>query len=441
MELPSDLAELLSIPSVSAQPAHAVDMAACAEWLEQRFTKAGLSAQIFPTPGHPLVFAQRQVDPALPTVLIYGHYDVQPPEPLELWHTSPFEPTVREGKVYARGASDNKGQFYCHLRAVEELGDNLAVNVKFLIEGEEEIGSQNLAPFIWAYRELLACDLVLISDSAMVAPGIPALTYGLRGLAGLEARVTGPDHDLHSGAYGGVAPNPVDAVALLLASLKDRAGKVTVPGFYDQVEDLDPEERALFAQVPLDEEAFLAATGSLALRGEPGFTPLERAWARPALDINGVYGGYQGAGSKTVIPAEAGFKITVRLVPNQDPEQVNRALEAHLRSVLPEGFGLEVSFKEPGSPAVIVSRDHPAVKAAQTALRQIHGREPLFVREGGSIPVVGMFQEVLQVPMVLIGLGLPDDRLHSPNEKIDLKNLADGIAVGKRFLELLPEFL
>ena len=441
MELPGDLTELLSIPSVSAQPAHATDMRACAEWLQRRFTRAGLTAEILPTGGHPLVFAQRQIDPGLPTVLIYGHYDVQPPEPLELWHTPPFEPTVREGKVYARGASDNKGQFYCHLRAVEDLGADLAVNVKFLIEGEEEIGSQNLERFIRANQELLAADLVLISDSAMVAPGIPALTYGLRGLAGLEAKITGPDHDLHSGAYGGVAPNPIDAVALLLASLKDRAGKVTVPGFYDQVVDLEPEERELFAQVPLDEPAFLRATGAPALRGEAGFTPAERAWARPALDVNGVFGGYQGAGSKTVIPAEAGFKITVRLVPNQKPEEVTRAIEAHLRSVLPEGFGLEVSFKEPGSPAVLVSRQHPAVQAAREALREVHGREPNFVREGGSIPVVGMFKEILSAPVVLIGLGLPDDRLHSPNEKLDLKNLADGIAVGRRFLELLPQYL
>ena len=434
------LLEFLSIPSVSADPRHKEDTERAARWLGDRLAEAGFSVEIAPTPGHPIVYAEKLVDASAPTVLVYGHYDVQPPDPLELWETPPFEPTIKDGKIYARGASDDKGQVFAHVAAAMQLAGDLPVNLKFLIEGEEEVGSPNLVPFVKAHRERLAADAVLISDSPMFAPGLPTLTYGLRGLAYLEVRLRGLARDVHSGAYGGAVPNAAHAAAWMIARLKDPMGWIRIPGFYDDVVPVSPEERAMWARLPFDVEAFKAEVGAKATPGEPGYGILERRWARPTLDVNGMGSGYQGEGSKTVIPAEAFFKFSMRLVPDQDPEKIADLTEAYLREILPEGYSMEVIRYHGGDP-VVVPTNSPPMQAAAQALEEAWGRETVFTREGGSIPIVADFMRELGAPVVLMGFGLENDNLHAPNEKFDVINFEKGIEASKNFMRLLPMYM
>jgi acetylornithine deacetylase/succinyl-diaminopimelate desuccinylase-like protein len=426
------LLEWLAIPSVSTDPARKADVRRAALWLEERLKALGFHTELHETPLHPILYAERLVDQGAPTVLVYGHYDVQPPDPLELWETPPFSPTVREGRLYARGASDDKGQLWAHVAALEGL--EVPVNAKFLVEGEEEIGSPNLLPFVRENREKLKADLVLISDGAMFAPMTPTLTYGLRGLCYLEVRLLGARRDLHSGAFGGVAPNPIQALGWLLARLKDGRGKILIPGFYEKVQPVSEEEKSLWPS--LDEEALKGELGVDHLPGEEGYTPLERLWARPTLDPNGIWGGYQGEGSKTVIPKEAGMKLSMRLVPDQDPEEVAGMVEAYLEAILPPGYRLKVLRLHGGKP-VLTDPHSPPMRLMARALEEVWGRPPVYAREGGTIPVVAELKEALGAPIVLLGLGLPDDNLHAPNEKLDLVNLEKGVAAIRRFYELL----
>jgi len=426
----NQLSAFLRIASISALSAHKADIRQAAQWLAAECKRIGLSGvQVLETGGHPLVYAERMDHPGKPVALIYGHYDVQPVDPLNLWQTPPFEPSVRDGKIYARGASDDKGQVFMHVKVLEailEADGQLPFNVKLLIEGEEEIGSANLDRFIAANKELLKADVVVISDTGLYARGVPSLTYGLRGLAALEVRVNGAKGDLHSGLFGGAAPNAAHGLIQLLASLRRADGGVAVQGFYDGVQDLTPEERHSYASLGFDEEAYKRALGVTALPGEPGFSPLERTWARPTLEINGIFGGFQGEGTKTVIPAEAGAKITCRLVPNQDPAQVAGAVEKHLLANCPPGVTVTVT-KHGGSPASITPIDHPAIRAALAALAEAYGTEARFIRGGGSIPVVGTFQRLLGAPSVLMGFGLDDENFHAPNEHFNLENFDAGL--------------
>ena len=433
------LFDLLRMPSVSTDPERAGDVRRTAEWLRDDLAAAGFEAELLETPGHPAVFAERRVGDDRPTVLIYGHYDVQPADPLELWDSDPFDPTIRDGAVVARGASDDKGQMFAHVKGVQALlaaDGELPVNVKFLIEGEEEIGSRNLAPLIEAQAERLAADVVLVSDGSMLAGRVPTLTYGLKGLVYVEARVRTADRDLHSGAYGGGVPGAALALATMLAALKDDDGRVTVPGFYDAVREIDDEERAQFAKVPFDEAEFASEIGVTATPGEAGRDLRERLWARPTLDVNGIGGGFQGEGSKTVIPAEAFAKISCRLVPDQDPETITRALVDHLKALAPDGARVEVEVFTGASWALSDLRGD-AVQAAAEAVRVVDGREPVFVRTGGSIPAVADFQRILGAEVVLVDMGLESDRIHSPNEKFDLDLFFRGIHVSAQTLRAL----
>lgn len=440
-ELLAELSAFLRVPSVSTAPQHRDEVRRAAEFLLGELTALGFEAALHETAGHPIVYAERRVSQAAPTILIYGHYDVQPPEPLELWTTPPFEPTVRDGALYARGASDDKGQVYAHLKGVEavlaETG-TLPLNVKFLIEGEEEIGSPNLVPFIDTHAELLAADIVLISDGAMAAPDTPTITYGLKGLAYLEVHVRGAAMDLHSGAFGGAAPNPINGLAKMIAALHDDAGRVAVPGFYDAVLDITPEEREVFGRAPFDEAALMEELGVSALPGEAGYTALERLWARPTLDCNGIGGGFQGEGSKTVIPAHAMAKISCRLVPNQTPQEITQKLGDYLRSLAPEGLSVEVIDLHGGDGA-LTPLTSGAVQAAGRALAEVYGKETVFARTGGTIPVASTFQKKLGADVVFVGLGLESDRAHSPNEKFDLVNYYRGIEVSAALLEAFAE--
>ena len=423
------LFELLRIPSVSTDPERAGDVRRAAEWLREDLVRGGFEAELIETPGHPAVFAERRVGDDSATVLIYGHYDVQPADPLELWRSDPFDPRIEDGAIVARGASDDKGQVFAHVKgalALLEADGELPLNVKFLIEGEEEIGSRHLAAALEEHRERLSADVVLVSDGSMLPGKVPTLTYGLKGLAYVEVRVRTADRDLHSGAYGGGVPNAALALAHILARLKDEDGRVTVPGFYDDVREIDDAEREQFAKVPFDEEAFASEIGVTATPGEAGRDLLERLWARPTLDVNGLGGGFQGEGAKTVIPAEAFAKISCRLVPDQDPARIIEALEAHLRDLAPEGARVEVSVHSDGMWA-ISPIDGEAVQAAAAAVREVDGRDPVFVRTGGSIPVVADFQRVLGAQVVLIDMGLENDRIHSPNEKFDVDLFHRGV--------------
>jgi acetylornithine deacetylase/succinyl-diaminopimelate desuccinylase-like protein len=426
----NQLKEFLKIPSISALSAHKQDMRTAAEWLAAELKRVGMTrVEIMETGGHPAVYAERCDQPAGPTALIYGHYDVQPVDPLHLWTTPPFEPEIRENKLYARGASDDKGQVFMHVKAIEAIlqGDGkLPVNLKMLIEGEEEIGSANLERFVAEHKDLLQADLVVISDTALYAPGVPSLTYAVRGLADLEVQVTAAKSDLHSGVYGGAAPNAVQALVQLLATLHRPEGGVAVEGFYDGVRELSPEEKESFAALGFDEEQLKRELHVTTLVGEPGFSALERLWARPTLELNGIFGGFQGEGTKTVIPARAGAKITCRLVPDQDPVKVTEAIEAHLKAHCPPGVTLEV-IKRAGAPACITPVDHPAIRAAMASLAEAYGTEARFIRCGGSIPVVATFQEVLGLPSVLMGFGLEDENFHAPDEHFHLENFDTGL--------------
>jgi len=425
------LKALLRIPSVSAQPDHDPDTRRAAEFLRDDLLAMGIdSARLIETKGHPLVHAEGPKLPGRPTVLIYGHYDVQPPEPLGPWTTpDPFEPVVRDGNIIARGATDDKGQMFTHLKAAEawlKAGGGLPVNVKFLIEGEEEVGGANLEAYVRDHRDELACDYALISDTSQFAPGVPAITYGLKGLAYFELIVNGAKSDLHSGMFGGTVANPLNALAEILASLKGADGRIKIEGFYDPVRPIEDWERAEFARLPFSEAEFLAQVGAPSLEGEAGYTTLERRWARPTCDVNGISGGYQGPGPKTVLPCQAGAKLSFRLVPDQDPKQVAAQFRAHVARSTPPGVTVEV-IEHHGAPAVLVGVDSPGVRAAARAIEAGFGTAPVFMREGGSIPVVGLFKVNLGVDTLLLGWGQNDDNLHGPDEKFSLADFHRGI--------------
>jgi len=430
-----ELKDFLRIPSVSTTEEHKADVQAAAEWVAAHLRQIGAeNVQIFPTERHPVVYGEIKVAENAPTVLVYGHYDVQPPDPEEKWETPPFEPSVRGERLYARGASDMKGQVMASLKAAEAVASNGApVNIKFIIEGEEEIGSPDLAPFISEHKELLTADVCLNPDAGMLAPDLPTITYGLRGLAYFELYVYGPKHDLHSGVYGGVVHNPAQAIAELIAGMHDKDGRITLPGFYDKVVPLSEEERAALASLPFDPEKFyLERTGVPKLWGEPEYTPIERTGARPTLEINGLYSGYIGEGAKTVIPSYAMAKISCRLVPNQDPAEVAEQLRAYLEANAPDTIRWELKVMD-GAPASMVDLNQPAVKALAKAMEETWGREPVYRREGGSIPVVGQMQEILGLESVLTGFGLPDSLIHAPNENLHLPTWRKGMEALVRF--------
>jgi acetylornithine deacetylase/succinyl-diaminopimelate desuccinylase-like protein len=426
------LKDFLRIPSVSTKPEHAPDLQRCAAWLSEQLRQAGLTPTVHRTPGHPIVVAKNQHQPGRPTVLFYGHYDVQPPEPLELWTSPPFEPTVRKDEtghdaVYARGAVDDKGQVWCHVEAIRAFAayGDVPVNLTVLIEGEEEIGSDHLEAFVKGNTELLRADVAVISDTNQFARGLPAITYGLRGLCYMEVFLTGPDHDLHSGMYGGAVPNPANVLCELIATLHTPDGKVKIPGFYDRVVPLTEEERDTWRKLPFKEEEFAASVGIPTGNGEAGFSSIERKWARPTLDVNGLTAGYQGYGAKTVIASKASAKVSMRLVPNQDPAEIQRLFEQTLRERCPKN--VKISFAQHGlADPVLTPIDSPAVRIAREALKAGFGVDSTLMREGGSIPVVALIKRVLGIDTLLIGFGLPDDRVHSPNEKFDLDALHNG---------------
>jgi len=430
----AELIDALRIPSISADPAYADDVRRNARYFADAALAAGFtSAELIETEGLPAVYAERLVDPSLPTALIYGHHDVQPVDPLDEWVSPPFEPQVRDGNLYGRGAVDDKGQVWMHLKAVEahlRTRTELPLNLKLIVEGEEESGSVNFEALVLRERDRLAADVLVVSDTSIVAPGVPSLCVGLRGLAGVEVHVQGPSVDLHSGAFGGAVANPIEALARILASLRDpRTRRITVPGFYDAVREPSAAERAAFAEVPFDEDEFRAEAGGIpAVVGEAGWTVLERMWARPTLEINGIWGGYAGAGEKTIIPARAGAKISCRLVPDQNPTDIAAKVAAAVVAAAPAGVTVEAKPKAGGRP-VVTSADHPAVRAAARAMARVFGREPIFSRTGGSIPPVESFARIMDMPSVMVGFGLPDDRIHAPNEKFNLSQYAKGIRV------------
>jgi len=433
-----DLFSFIRFPSVSTEPRHAGDVAKCADWLVQKLNAIGLKAELHPTKGHPIVTARNEHKHGRRTVMIYGHYDVQPVEPLAEWTTPPFEPEVRDGIIYARGSTDNKGQILAHILGVGETlreKGELPVNLIFLIEGEEEVGSQHLAEFLTTNREALRCDLIAISDTGMIAPRTPTFTYGLRGIAAMEVRVHGPSIDLHSGIYGGTVANPATAIARLVATLHDANGRVAVAGFYDDVAPLQQWERDAWAKLPFGERELLAVTGASRPFGEEGYTSLERAWARPTAEVNGIGGGFQGTGSKTVIPREAFVKLTFRLVPAQRPADVLAKVRTHLEAHCPPGVRLEISDGHSGDP--YLTDPHSAFgKAAQRALAAAFpGNDLALIREGGSIPIVNTFRQILGVETLLLGLALPDCRAHAPDENFPVENFEAGIRLNKALLD------
>jgi acetylornithine deacetylase/succinyl-diaminopimelate desuccinylase-like protein len=434
-----ELKAFIRIPSISTLPEHDKDVQRAARFVAESMKSAGLeNIEIIPTAKHPLVYADWLKAPGKPTVLCYGHYDVQPPDPVEQWHTPPFEPTIRNGNLYARGAVDDKGQVYMHFKAIESLmaaHGKLPVNVKFIVEGEEEIGGASIASFVAENPAKLKADVALVSDTAMYAEGVPTLCIGLRGLMYTELECLGPARDLHSGLYGGAAPNPIFGLIELLAKAKNADGVVKIPGFYDDVEEPAPAEIASWNALPFDEREYLRdEVGSAALTGEPGRSVFERTWSRPTLEVHGIAGGFTGAGAKTVIPANATAKVSFRLVPSQDPAKIYAAWEQFVASNVPKGLRMNV-HKLSAAPASVVSPDHPAIRLAAEAFGEVLGRETVFTRGGGSIPIVGDFARHLGIPTILLGLGLPDDGLHSPNEKFKLANFYLGIRTVADFME------
>lgn len=422
------LMELLRIPSISADSAYAGDVRRAAAWLVERFEGMGLATKLIETAGHPLVYAESPPVPDAPTVLIYGHYDVQPPDPLDQWVTPPFEPDCRDGNVYARGATDDKGQMWTHVTSVAawlKTAGRLPVQVKFLIEGEEEVGSENLERHLQQQAEQFAADCVVISDTSQFGPGIPAITYGLRGIAYYELFLRGPNRDLHSGVFGGAVANPATALAGMLAGLLDDQGRIQVPGFYDDVVALTEDERRQFAELPFDESQFREQLGVDDVAGETGYTTLERRWARPAMDVHGLTSGYQGEGAKTVLPETASAKFSFRLVPKQDPAKITAGLRAYLEKALPAGVRMELKDYH-GGPGFVMPPDSPYLQAAADAIETGFGRRPVFIREGGSIPIVSTFAETLAADVLLLGWGQNDDNPHSPNEKFSLADFRRG---------------
>ncbi len=424
----ADMSAFLRIPSVSALSEHKKDVARAADWLQERLKQAGFTnARIDPTAGNPIVVATGPQKPGRPTVLVYGHYDVQPVDPVSSWHHDPFAPTIENNILYARGSSDDKGQVFMQLIAAEawQKTASLPINLKFLFEGEEEIGSAHLSQYIRDHKEALAADLAVISDTPMYAEGYPSISYGLRGLASMEITVKGPFQDLHSGVYGGAVMNPAHALATLIASLHDADGRVSVDGFYDDVEPLSRDERQALARLPFDPNAYRQEIGVPDLFGEDGYSILEQIWARPTLEVNGLWSGFTGEGQKTIVPATAHAKLTCRLVPHQQPDHVLDAVARHLKSHLPRGVSLQISRGE-GAPGSITPLDHPAVKAAERAIQSVYETQASYIRMGGSIPVVVDFQETLGIPTLLLGFALPNENFHAPNEHFHLDNFFRG---------------
>jgi acetylornithine deacetylase/succinyl-diaminopimelate desuccinylase-like protein len=425
-----ELKTLLAIPSISALPEHASDVRRCAEWCGEELRRVGLgNVRLIETPGQPVVYGDWLGAPGAPTILFYGHYDVQPVDPLNLWESPPFEATIRDGEIYARGAADDKGQIFMHMKAVEahlRQQGQLPVNMKFMIEGEEEVGSEHLDGFVRSHKNELGADVVVISDSAMFARGVPSMCYGLRGLVYFQIDLRGSKTDLHSGSFGGAVANPAFVLAQMIAQMKDRGGRIKIPGFYDDVRPLQEEERQAWASLPFNEKAYRKDFGIPKLAGESGYTTLERTWSRPTLEVNGLLSGFTGEGAKTVLPAVAMAKMSMRLVPDQDPDKIAQLFEAYVRKLAPKTVELKITRMHGGKPWM-ASLDNRFVQAAGRAIEKGFGRKPVFTREGGSIPVVSTFQEELGLPSVLFGVGLPDENAHAPNEKLDLGNFQNGI--------------
>jgi acetylornithine deacetylase/succinyl-diaminopimelate desuccinylase-like protein len=425
-----ELKALLAIPSISALPEHAGDVRRCADWCADEMRRIGLHhVRLIDTPGNPVVYGDWLEAAGAPTILFYGHYDVQPVDPLELWESPPFEATIRDGEIYARGSADDKGQVFMHFKAVEahlKQNGRLPVNIKFILEGEEEVGSVNLDEFIRSHKGELGADVVVISDSGMFARGVPSICYGLRGLVYFQLDLRGSNTDLHSGSFGGAVANPAMVLAQVLAQMKDRGGRIKIPGFYDDVLPLQEEERKAWASLPFNEKQYKKDFGIPKLFGETGYTTLERTWARPTFEVNGLLSGFTGEGAKTVLPAVAMAKVSMRLVPNQSPDTVARLFEDYVKKVTPKTVELKVTRMHGGKPWM-TSYDNPFVQAAAHAIEKGFGQKPVFTREGGSIPVVSTFQEELGLPSVLFGVGLPDENAHAPNEKLDVANFHGGI--------------
>jgi len=424
-----DLKAVLRIPSVSAKAEHKPDCARCAAFIADHLKSLGMTrVEVVPTAGHPIVYAEWLGAPGKPTVLLYGHYDVQPVEPLELWHTPPFEPTLRDGKLYARGAVDDKGQVYMHLNAIEahfKVNGKLPINLKLVIEGEEEVGSENLAAFLRARRRELDADVIVVSDTAMLGPDQPALTYGLRGILYTQIEVVGPSHDLHSGHFGGAVQNPANALCTIVSALKDGDGRITVPGFYDKVRKIEAKERELLRTAPFDEKSYLHESGAPQAFGESGYTTLERISVRPTLDVNGMWSGYTGEGSKTVLPSFAAAKVSMRLVPDQDPDELFQRFETYVKRLAPPGVTVTVKDMHNATPFV-TDPEHPMLECARRALSRAWNKPVAMMREGGSIPVMATFQETHDLPSILMGFGLDDDNVHAPNEKFSLSSFYGG---------------
>ncbi len=435
-----DLFSFLRFASISTDSNHSGDVRACAEWLIDKLNHMGLDTELHETAQHPIVVARNKHVAGKKTCLIYGHYDVQPVDPVELWDSPPFEPEIRDGRIWARGATDNKGQMLAHVLGVEqslEEDGELPVNLIFLFEGEEEIGSPNLMPFLQQHKDELKCDVIAVSDTGMVAQGVPTMGYGLRGIACCEVTVKGPSGDLHSGVYGGAVANPATAVARLVASLHDAEGNIAIEGFYDEVRPLEQWERDMWADVPgMTEQDMLAITGSPALFGEPGYSSAERLWARPTAEVNGIAGGYQGEGSKTVLPAEAMAKFSFRLVPDQDPKDIMEKVQAHLEKHTPEGVTVEVEVGHDGKPFYADPNSENG-KAGQAALKAAFGKEPVLIREGGSIPIIQDMKEIFGVEALMLGLALPDCQIHAPNENYYVENFEAGIRLNRALLREL----
>ena len=434
-----ELKEFLRIPSISTLPEHNGDTRRAAEYAAEKLAAAGLeNVEVIQTERHPLVYADWLHAPGKPTVLCYGHFDVQPPDPLELWISPPFEPTERDGNLYARGSADDKGQMYSHIKALEALRDvhgALPLNIKVLLEGEEEVGGLSVAAYVEHNPGKLRADIALVSDTEMYEPGMPTLKVGLRGLLYMEIEAQGPSRDLHSGVYGGAAPNAVFGLIELLSKAKDADGHLRIPGIYDAVEPPSAAEKGSWEQLPFDEAEYLASeVGSTSLTGEPGYSVFERTWARPTLEVHGIAGGFTGAGAKTVIPAKAVAKVSIRLVPRQDPAIVEAAVRQFVADNMPKGIRCEVRVLSSG-PGLMVNTDHPAIRVAAKALSEVFGQATGFTRSGGSIPIVGDFATHLGIPTILMGFGLPDDGLHSPNEKYNIRNYFDGIRTVAHFFE------
>ncbi len=431
----NELLDLLRIPSVSARTEHKDDMITCAEAVKARLLEAGADkVEIYPTEGHPLVYGEKIIDPTKPTVLVYGHYDVQPADPLELWNSGPFDPLIKDGKIYARGSCDDKGQFYMHVKALETMvkTNTLTTNIKFCIEGEEEVGSPNLGKFVKTHKELLKADVILISDTAMISLDTPSIDIGVRGLSYIEVEVTGPNRDLHSGVYGGAVANPITILAKMIASLHDENNHITIPGFYDDVAISTEEERKLMAMAPFDAKEYADDLGVKELWGEKGFSTNERTGIRPTLELNGIWGGYTGEGAKTVLPNKAFAKISARLVPNQGSDKITEILINHLQKIAPPYVTVKATLHHGGEP-YMTPIDSKGYKAAAKAMETTFGKTPIPVRGGGSIPICALFEKELGLKIVFMGFGLDSDNLHSPNEKFNIENFYKGI-------ETIPHF-